>query len=427
MKRSLSLAILPFLLPTVGFGLTLEEAVKHVTFTNPVITERVKNYEATTHDITKAKADLLPKIDVGIYYAYETTRNITYPTSVKLNRRGHTFDYRQNIFDGFGTLQNIDQQKARTEAAKEDVIFTANALSLQTTEAYLELMKQYEFLKIAQKNLENHKKIMGRINERTDSGFGSRSEQDQAKARLALAESNLVIQQSNFEDARTTFERIYGESIDVKTLIRPNFNYMIPVTLDNAIQKAQEKHPAVAVQDSNIEVAKKRLGVAKKAFLPKLDLQVAIDDSWNANGNPGEDYGSYAKLTLSYNIFNGTFDMANKEQQEVKILQEGAIKDNLMRRISENLGFAWTAYTELGKQLPFLEQHRDYSVTTLEAYNQEFSLGRRTLIDLLNAENELTGAEKEVVKAQYDLLLSKYRILEGMGELASDLNAAPVL
>ncbi len=423
MQRRLSLALVPLLIPVLGFGLTLDEAVQHVTATNPVVNESVQNYRATTQDVSMAGAAFLPRIDVAIYGGRERTRNATFPVNRDLYRRGKTLTARQNLFNGFGDEYNMDQQEARVEAARQNVDFRVNALSLETTEAYLALMKQYEFLAIARKNLKTHESIHARIQERTESGFGAKSELDQSKGRLSLARSNLVVQMSNYQDALTTFERIYGLSVDPATLQKPVFAEQLPATLEGAVEAAKQHHPALAVQQRNIVAAEARLGVVKQAFYPKLDLELAIDDSYNVSGIDGEDYSSHVFFTLSYNLFNGEFDMARKEQQQIVILKEEAIQGDLLRRVRENLGFAWTAYTEIGKQIPYLKEHRDYSVTTLEAYNQEFALGRRTLVDILNTENELTSAEKEVVNAEYDLLLAQYRLLEGMGMLASSLSA----
>ncbi len=426
MKRSLSLAFVPFLFPACLFALTLEEAVQHVSGTNPVILERVQNYKATAYDEKIGEAEFLPTIDVSIYTSNEKTRNVvTSQNDVRLTHRGKTFKAKANMFNGFGSMANIEQQKARVAAARENIHFTANSLTLETIEAYLNLMKEYEFLKIAQSNLATHKQINTKINERTQSGFGSKSEEDQSKSRLALAHSNAIIQRSNFRDARAKFERIYGKPVNVEEFVKPVFSHALPSTLDNAVEQAKSNHPALAVELQNVAAAEHRLGVAKKEFYPSLDLEIGIDDAAGAGGYAGEDYFKYTMLTLSYNLFNGQQDAHKKEQAQVKILQEKEVQADLIRRVEENVKYAWIAYEELTKQIPFLKQHRDYSMTTLDAYNKEFALGRRTLLDILNTENELTAAKKELTTAEYDLLLAQYRILEGTGELAKVMDVKP--
>ena len=424
MKRSLSLALLPLLVPAIGFGLTLEEAVQHVNATNPVITERIKNYEATTQDIDMAKAGYLPSIDFQASYGAEHTLNAANPEpGISLKRYERGIKATINLFEGFGTINDVDKQQARTVAAKNSVLEKANALGLQTTEAYLELMKQHALLKIAQKNLKTHEEIHARINERTESGFGSKSEQDQSKGRLSLAKSNLTVQQSNFRDAETKFTRLYGEEVDVSTFVKPTFGYEIPTTLESAVEQAKQNHPAIKVQEENIRAAEYNAKAANKDYYPRLDAELSRYHNDNISGTAGQYDTRSAMLTLSYNLYAGGYYQANREKQRITTMQEEAILSDLKRAATENVTYAWTAYEELGNQLPFLQQHLDYSITTLEAYNQEFSLGRRTLLDILNTENERTTAEQDLVTAEFDLLLAKYRILEATGTLVPSMNA----
>ena len=429
MKSKLSMALVPLLLPAVGFGLTLEEAVQHVTKTNPQIVERVKNFNKTAQDIDMAKAGYLPSVDIELKYGDEHTDNISHPkpNDVSLKRYERGIKASINLFEGFATYANVNQQEARTEAAKNSVLEKANALGLETVEAYLELMKQHAFLKIAEENLKTHKAIHERINERTESGFGSKSEQDQSKGRLSLAESNVIIQTSNFRDALAKFTRLYGEKIDADALVKPTFEYTLPESLEAAVELAKKNHPAIQVQHANIVAAEENAFGADSAYYPRLDAEIAKYHNDNIGGDEGHYDTDSAMLILSYNLFAGGYYQANREKQQINALQERAVLDDLNRAAAENVTYAWIAYEELNRQIPYLKAHRDYSITTLDAYNQEFSLGRRTLLDILNTENERTTAEQELVRAEYDLLLAKYRILNGTGSLAAELNAAPAL
>lgn len=426
MKSKVSLVLVPLLVPVVGFGLTLEEAVQHVNDTNPVVRERVQNYKATGQDVKVAESEFMPRLDIAVYGSRETTRSVaTSQQTRNLIRNGTTFTASINLFNGFGSLYSIKEQNSRVEAAQGNIVYTSNSLSLETTEAYLELLKQNELLEIAKKNLETHQDIYNKIKKRTEGGFGSKSEQDQSKGRLSLAKSNVIVQQNNYKDALTKFERIYGQNVDIKDLSKPAFSYPLPSTLEDAIAQAKENHPALALQNSNIHAAEHRLEVAKKEFFPKLDAEFGIDDTKNVAGLVGPDRRKYSMLTLSYNLFNGMADLAKKEQRQIMVLQEKEVGDNIERQVEENVKFAWIAYDAINEQVPYLKEHRDYSKSTLDSYRKEFSLGRRTLLDILDTENEQTSAQKEVVKAEYDLLLAKYRILEGVGALSSDMNALP--
>ena len=152
MKKSLSIGLASILIPLSSFALTLQEAVQHVTTTNPLILVSIENYRATTHDSEMAKAGYLPRVDLIGRYGNEKTTTDTYH-DLSLKRYDREVLVSQNVFEGFGTIEDVKKQEARIEAAKMSVLEQANQLSLKVTEAYLELMKQRETLDLAKSNL----------------------------------------------------------------------------------------------------------------------------------------------------------------------------------------------------------------------------------------------------------------------------------
>lgn len=426
MKKGLSIGLASLLIPLSSFGLTLQEAVQHVTSTNPIMLQSIENYRATTYDATMAKSGYLPSVDLVGRYGNEKTTTASYQDR-SLKRYDREIKVTQNVFNGFGDVEDVKKQEARIEAAKMSVMEKANQLSLQTSEAYLGLMKQYETLNLAASNLKNHEVIHQKIQERTNSGFGTKSEIDQSSGRLALANSNFIIQRSNYRDAMTKFRRLYGEDVAPESLVKPVSGASPVTNFETAMDEAIANYPSLMVQHRNIEAAEHNVKVATKDYYPRVDVELRRADNDNVGGQIGPDETRSAMIVVSYNLYAGGYDQANRDKQQVNVLKEKQSINDLKLRVRENLNFAWIAYEELKKQMPYLREHRDYTVKTLESYAKEFELGRRTLLDMLNTENERFSAEKEVVKNEYDLIFAQYRILEGTGKLAQDLNAVPSL
>lgn len=425
--KGLSLGLASILIPLSSFGLTLEQAVHHVTTTNPIILQSIENYKATTHDVEMAESGYLPSIDLIGRYGYEKTTTDSYPESHSLKRYDREIKLTQNLFEGFGTIEDVRKQEARVEAAKANVVEKANQLSLQTAEAYLELLKQFDILKLAESNLKTHEDLHKKIKERTESGFGSKSEIDQSSGRVALAHSNVIIQRSNYRDAMAKFKRFYGEDVAADTLVRPVFGYKVSSSFDEALAEANVNYPSLLVQNYNIQAAEHDVNLAMKGFYPRVDAELRSSNNDNVAGQKGPDETKSAMLVATYNLYAGGYHQANRDKQQVNVLKEKQSSNDIKLRVKENLEYAWIANEELAKQLPYLKAHRDYTVNTLQSYQQEFALGRRTLLDMLNTENERFTAEKEVTTSEYDLLFSNYRILEGTGNLAKELGGIPVL
>lgn len=426
MTKCLSIGLASVLIPLSSFGLTLEQAVQHVTSTNPIILQSIENYKATAQDVEMAKSGYLPSIDIIGRYGNEKTTTASY-LNRSLKRYDREIKLTQNLFEGFGTIEDVRKQEARVAAAKANVLEKANQLSLQTTEAYLELLKQYDILKLAETNLKTHENIHKKIKERTESGFGSKSEIDQSSGRVALANSNVIIQKSNYRDAMAKFKRFYGEDVAPETLVKPVFGYKVSSSFDEALAEANANYPSLLVQNNNIKAAEHDVNLAMKAYYPRVDAELRNSNNDNVAGQVGPDETKSALIVASYNLFAGGYHQANRDKQQVNVLKEKQSGNDIKLRVKENLEYAWIAHEELEKQLPYLKAHRDYTVNTLQSYQQEFALGRRTLLDMLNTENERFTAEKEVTTSEYDFLFSNYRILEGTGTLAKELGGVPTL
>ncbi|MED5510020.1 MAG: TolC family protein, partial [Pseudomonadota bacterium] len=127
-------------------------------------------------------------------------------------------------------------------------------------------------------------------------------------------------------------------------------------------------------------------------------------------------------LRLRYNLYNGGRDSARREETAFLINQAAEIRNNTHRQVEESVRLSWNAWQTLNAQMPAREQHVQSSEKARDAYQQQFSLGQRTLLDLLDSENEVFRARTALVNTKYDELYAMYRILNSMGMLLQGLN-----
>jgi len=435
MTRKGILGILPFLLPVTGVGLTIDEAYKTVINTNPEIRERIENYRADEQDKTIAKSDYLPVVDVqgGIGYKhYEGT--INFGQSPDNWKQTEAFiRARENLFRGFGTKNDVAQQDARLLSAEYYLMEKVSQLGLSMIENYLSVLKQKQLYALAAENRDTHERYFRMIKERMDAGVGSKADMEQISGRLALAESNLKVVQNNFEDAKTNFSRVYGEAVDPAEMSEADINAsLIPATLEEAEKTAVASYPTLMTNRKNIEAAQAAYRVAKKNYYPWLDLEVKQSYINNDNsgiyagpGYSGEENQFTAMLYATWNLYNGGADVAGREKALSESFRESEKMYNNRRLVLERLNLAWAEKTRITEQLEYLKQHRDFTLKTLEAYMEEFRLGRRTLLDVLDVENEYYTSRKAYVTALYDEQAAEYRVIEGTGSLPMVVEAKP--
>ena len=122
-------------------------------------------------------------------------------------------------------------------------------------------------------------------------------------------------------------------------------------------------------------------------------------------------------LRMRYNLYRGRSDEAKKQQFAHLVEKAKEVRNNTYRQVEQETRLAWVAYEAVRDQIPVLEDYVRDSESTKAAYIQQFDLGRRTLLDLLNTENEMITAKQSLVTARQDLLYNEYRIFRAIGEL----------
>lgn len=406
----------------------MEESVSDVVKTHPEVRKRVENYRATVEDRTIARAEYLPVIDAqtGIGYKDYNGPNTlftddTYKTSESFVR------LRQNLFQGFGSLHNIRRQDARLDSAQYYLMESVSNIGLDIVEAHLEVLKRQKLLQLARENLENHKRIYAMIKERTDSGAGPVSDFEQSSGRLALANSNMKVEINNYEDALATYERLSGEPAVIADMAEPNLTgSTLPENIDLAIEQALQNHPSALVSQKNIAAAKEAYSQSSETLYPWVDLEAKKEweRGWEHDSSAfDQDRDEFSiMLIASWNLYNGGADMAAKAQALSEVFSNTESLLDIKRALKEQLQLSWAAKIRLTQQMDYLEMHRDFSRKTVESYNEEFRVGRRTLLDLLDVEIEFYTARKEYEAARYDQIFAEYRIVENTGGLPQLLN-----
>jgi len=418
MKRFLTALSLSALATGSAFALTLDDAMRDVVASHPEVLERIRDFRAITQDKNIAFSGYLPTLDfVAAAGREKTNSNNTNSQDVYLSRTEMAFILQWNLFRGGADQLNVSRQDSRISAASFRVMEAINEKTLETAQVYLAALKQKKLLELAQNNVQIHDRLYKQIEQRINAGIGAQSELEQAASRLALAESNLVATQNNFDDAVINFEKVYGAQVSTETFSDPSNGTDIPENFALLLEQGQQNNPSLKVQRANIDVATKNYNMTKAAYLPTVDLEVK--QAWNKHigGVRGDNDASSIMLRFTYNLYNGGADDATRQKRVSELAKEKEVFSMMERQNKERLGLAWNAYTMIDKQMGYLEKHRDLSEKTLSLYNEEFGLGRRTLLDILDTEGEFYSAQRELVNAKYDKFFAKYRIFEQTGTL----------
>lgn len=340
-------------------------------------------------------------------------------------RYGATLEARQLVFDGFGTMTRIAAAEAERDGRLANYREAAELVALEAVESYLDILRTRSLVEVAEANLAAHRRLVGRVRQLGQGGQLTAADVAQAEARLALAEADLADRLGELAQAIAFFVSRTGESPDdLAPVTAPSGR---PAGEAQAVAAALAEHPALAVADAAVVEGIAEGGTAAAAYWPQVDLvaRASADRSIEVLGNRTAQVEGLVRLT--WNLYSGGRDSALVRQAEAELAAMRYDREERRRTVEEEVRVAYRQLlTAEAVALP-LQRHAEATVQVLRAYGQQFDIGRRSLLDLLDAQSELNEAQLRAVDAQYRLVLAHYELAYAMGTLTATLGLpAPV-
>lgn len=396
---------------------TLQEAIHQILQTHPEVRSVAYNRLGRDEEVRQAQSGYLPTLN---FTAGTGWQDVQEPLDDTLYPQQFTLSLRQNVFAGFATINEVDRQKSRVRSAAYRLGGTSENVALRTTEVYLNVLRRQELLRLSEENLETHLRIADQIKLRSESGVASKADSDQVMGRVSLAQANVVATKTNLLDAHSNYLSVVGNL--PKDLRKPTPpSSLLPTSLEEAEQAALKQHPTLKSAEADLEARHQQYDVAKAPYLPIIDIEV--DQNWEEDlDNEGKDSSLLAMVRLRYNLFNGFKDQARRAETAHLISEAREIRNNTHRQVVESIRLSWMAYQAIQERIDYLQQRVTATTETAASYTNQFNLGKRTLLDVLDTEAEVIDAKQALVEAEFNGLYSQYRILNGLGMLAKSFD-----
>ncbi|CDT73028.1 TolC family outer membrane protein [Vibrio coralliirubri] len=410
------------LLPLPSWAQSLEQAVSQTFATNPEIKSAFNEYISKRYLIDASTGAYKPSLDLDAGIGYEAINPASEIArgSTEMTRREASLTLNQLIWDGSKTLNDIDRVSADAESVRLQLLSNAQNTALDVVRVYIETIEGFEILALSESNLATHEKIYVDIKKRTDSGISSTADLTQIEARLAKAHSNLIAAENNLIDSQTTFIRLVGKAPQSLVFPRADKNF-IPLTLELAQEQAYESHPVIKISQVDVESAKFQYKQSQSNYFPTLSFEAKQSWKEDAGGIKGSSDETTAMIRLNYNLYNGGRDSAKSSEMAYQLNKAKDLRERAYRSVKEELQLSWSALEMTSQQKVFLADHVDSASETVIAYEKQYLIGKRTLLDLLNTENELFESRKGYVEAKYSEQYAKYRVLTSTGNLLNAL------
>lgn len=406
------------LLSTSVLAESLESVVQHTIRTNPSVLISTNIQDASDQTVKQAKARYYPVLDIYGGIGRERSDNFnTGDKTVTLWRRELGASLRTNIFEGFATVHDVHRTQAKADSNSYGVYASSEDIALAVSEAYLNVLRYEKIVSLARENLTTHQHLFDKVQARGESGIGREADIYQASGRLALAQSNLVAAQNSYLNARTRYYKLTGVNPRNLTMPRKPGDRWMPTSESDAVHKALKYHPKMRLSIIDVDQAIEQHKITQSTAFPVVDFVIEAHNNRDVHGAVGEDNGLLAMVDVRYNLFRGGYDVARQRETAFQAQEAAEIRNRTCREVTENMRLAWNNKYAAEKRLPALQTHRSSSVQAAEAYDDQFKLGKRSLLDLLDSQNERFTAATRAIDGMFDAYIARYQILNAYGSL----------
>lgn len=409
----------------ISFADTLKDAIENTLNTHPEISAASNSRHSAESNVRAAQGGYLPSISLNAGIGKE---NLDTPSTRAQNsnndiltRRETSINLSQRVFDGFETSNTVAQQKATVNSRAYKTLNTSEARALDAVQAYLDVLQRHEFLRLAEENLSTNQRIYDQIKLRSEQGVGRLADLEQAEARVAQARNNVLTEQTNLTDAESNYFSVVGK--EPVGLQLPSSDLLnVPATLVDAKRVMVANSPILKSAESDIEATRKQYEAQKSGFYPKFNVELARTLDENVDGTRGKYNEWQAMLRMRYNLYEGGSTKATLESKAFQVKEAEDVRNNTLRQLNEELRLSWSAMNNARQQLPIAQEYAERSRRVRDAYQKQFSLGERTLLDVLDSENERFTAQRRMVEIRFLSLYSQYRLKARMGDLLNSLS-----
>ena len=275
---------------------------------------------------------------------------------------------------------------------------------------------QSDGLALAERYVAAHAEVVADLETQVEAGAGTQADLDQAIGRMALAEAAHTQFAGALLDAEAGFKEVIGDwPSDLSEPVIAATD--LPGDAETVVADALQSHPSLRSALQNITALEHDLRAAGAPFLPKLTLDIAGTRNENAGGVEAPTSDTTAMFTITYNFYKGGADKAALETAKALLMESRLRLDETRRLIEQGSRVAFNAYRIASDRIPQLEEGAIAAAEAVEAYQSQFELGERTLLDRLTIQDQWFAAETGILNGRAAVTLGHYQVLAAMGRL----------
>jgi len=413
-----------FFVPSTASALSLKEAMAVTLESNPEIGQASENREAIEFELRQARGLYLPSVDLETSVG---ARDLDNPS----RRRGIDDDplypseagitITQKLFDGGGRRAELERQAARVDSASFRVLERSESIGLQVVREYLEVLLQGQIIEESRRNIAFHQQVLSDIGSLISGGTLTEADRQQGRERLLAAQARAKEAEEEMEAARTRFLTLVGKPFGGATM-PASVAGALPKSLDAAIGLARASNPRIKVANADIDVADAMVDAARSNMYPEVYLEGRARTGNDIDGSVGRTSDLQARVVAKWNLYRGGIDIANEQEQIRRASEQRLVLHQNYREVEEAVRISWDRRIRQSDLAATLRQQATQNSQLVSSYREQMAVGRRSLLDVLGAQNSRYTVNVLAKTAEYASRFAEYRLLAATGTLLSTMH-----
>lgn len=399
--------------------ISLQETVKGMLRHHRALKSLKEERAALRHDLRQAQAGFGPRVDIvgetGVGVLDDATSRSYDLDRDWLGVGNVSAQLTQPLWDGFATRSRVRTAQSALDAASARVLDTSTTLALNAIVAHIDLLRNNRLYELARANVRRHEAILAQARERLSLGADSGADVTQAQSRLSRAQSSLAEAEMSLRTARASYTRLTG--LAPSRLKEAPLPADMPDSVASFLALAEKHNPALAMYLHEIRRARGERELQQSAMYPTFQLEAGPAYSDRGGNRERWVYSFDVLATMRWNIFNSGGDAAAVRAASAR---EREARQNLydyMDSLRLDMESAWNNYQAAREQYARYSDAVAFNRETCRAYQQQFMLGNRSLLDVLDSETELYTSSSQAETARGNILAGAYRLLALAGDL----------
>lgn len=406
----------------------LIEALAQTYETNPDLAAERAGLRATDEGVPQALSNWRPKVEVDASYSVRKREREFETSSVNIENADQpqqvSLRITQNLFRGFRTISETKNARNLVAAGRANLIETEQTVLLEAVTAYINVVRDRAILSLRENNVSVLEQERQATADRFDVGELTRTDVAQADSRLAQAVSERTEAQGSLNSSNANYVEVIGTIPG--DLVRPSLPAGLPGFEEEAVAQAKTNNPSVVAQGFTERAVRSSVELIAGELLPTLSVDGKVLK--NKDVLAADTVTTEQSVTINLNV---PLYQSGSVYSRIRAAKQSANQSLLRlaeeeRQAQESARQSWADLASASSRIVSGEAEVAAQEIAFEGVQQEAQVGSRTVLDVLDAEQELLDSRVDLVVAQRDEIVAAYKLLQAVGRLTAQDLGLPV-